>query len=273
MNKFEVAITINKDGNKSLIPMDKDQGINVSIMVKDFQSMNPDSKWVGQESKDIIRNFLNRRETLEDIILYERELNPEYKSGNFTAFINNRDRKRLDPKSLIKEFNLTIIKSKSGKKGGIWFYSEDLIIDLGSYLSREFKLAVRKAYRDGVIRQPIRIDLAEHNKKLAIAIKSYVEPYMGDSAYWKFHQMINRIVAPELASYNRRLVANKEGLALGLDFQSQLNGKEMEFKKKLIDFTCYWLKVNQPFFEGGNHYIGKNKYYDLERQLRVFMVG
>ncbi|MBS5166116.1 MAG: KilA-N domain-containing protein [Butyricicoccus pullicaecorum] len=99
--------------------------------------------------KDVIKNWLRNRSTLDFLGLWEQLNNPHFKGVEFDSFKNRAGENAftLSPQQWIKATNAIGIVSKSGRYGGGTFAHKDIAFEFASWLSPEFKLYIIKDYQ------------------------------------------------------------------------------------------------------------------------------
>jgi len=103
---------------------------------------NPD------ESKDVVKNWMRSRTTIEYIGLWERINNPNFKGVEFDTFkaeagLNSFT---LSPTRLITKTSAIGIRSTAGRGGGT-FAHKDITFEFASWISAEFKLFLIKEFQ------------------------------------------------------------------------------------------------------------------------------
>ncbi|MDD3746980.1 MAG: KilA-N domain-containing protein [Anaerostipes sp.] len=103
---------------------------------------NPD------EPKDVIKNWMRSRSTLEFLGLWEQLNNPNFKGVDFDPFIKDAGSNSftMSPQRWIKTLNAIGIISRVGKNGGTFAHS-DIAFEFASWVSPEFKLYIIKDYQ------------------------------------------------------------------------------------------------------------------------------
>jgi len=114
-----------------------------------------------EEPKDIVKNWLRTRSTIEFLGIWEKINNPNFKGVEFDSFKNEAGSNAfsLSPQKWIKTTNAIGIISKSGKYGGGTYAHKDIALEFASWISPEFKLYLIKEF------QRLKI---EENKRLAL---------------------------------------------------------------------------------------------------------
>ncbi len=126
----------------------------LAIMVKeinqtDYLSLTDIARYSNpDEPKDVIKNWLRLRSTIEFLGLWERLNNPNFKGVEFDSFKNNAGSNSftLSPQKWITSTNAIGIISKSGRYGGTFAHT-DIAFEFASWISPEFKLYIIKDYQ------------------------------------------------------------------------------------------------------------------------------
>ncbi|MBE0469888.1 MAG: KilA-N domain-containing protein [Methyloprofundus sp.] len=106
------------------------------------RAKNPD------EPKDVVKNWLRSRQTIDFIGLWEQINNPDFKGVEFDSFRNQAGLNSftLSPTKWIENTNATGLVSKSGRNGGT-FAHPDIAFEFASWISAEFKLFLIKEFQ------------------------------------------------------------------------------------------------------------------------------
>ena len=98
--------------------------------------------------RDIIKNWIRTRSTIEFIGLWEQIHNPDFKQVEFDLFKNESGSNAfvLSPQKWIESTNAIGIISKSGRYGGT-FAHQDIAFEFASWISAEFKLYLLKEFQ------------------------------------------------------------------------------------------------------------------------------
>ena len=102
-----------------------------------------------KEPKDVIKNWMRNRSTIEFLGIWETIDNPDFKGVEFDAFKNEAGSNSfvLSPQKWIKKTNAIGIISKSGKYVGGTFAHKDIAFEFASWISAEFKLYLIKEFQ------------------------------------------------------------------------------------------------------------------------------
>jgi len=100
------------------------------------------------EPKDVVKNWLRNRGTIEFLGLWEHINNPEFKGVEFDAFLFEAGSNSftLSPTRWIEQTNAIGIISKQGRGGGT-FAHKDIAFEFASWVSAEFKLYLLKEFQ------------------------------------------------------------------------------------------------------------------------------
>lgn len=99
--------------------------------------------------KDVVKNWLRLRSTIDFLGLWEKLNNPGFKGVEFDSFKEHAGENAftLSPQQWIKSTNAIGIVSKSGRYGGGTYAHKDIAFEFASWLSPEFKLYIIKDYQ------------------------------------------------------------------------------------------------------------------------------
>lgn len=126
--------------------------IDISIYTTDFEneyiSLTDIARYKSDEPKDVIQNWMRRKDTIEFLGLWEMLHNLDFKGVEFDAFRNQAGSNvfTLSPQKWIENTNAVGIVSKSGRYGGTFAHS-DIAFEFASWISAEFKLYIIKDYK------------------------------------------------------------------------------------------------------------------------------
>ena len=127
-------------------------GIDIGIYTEDFQneyiSITDIARYKSDEPKDVIKNWMRGKDTLEFLGLWEELHNPNFKGVEFDSFRTQAGANAftMSPKKWIEATNAMGIVSKSGRYGGTYAHS-DIAFEFASWISPEFKLYIIKDYK------------------------------------------------------------------------------------------------------------------------------
>lgn len=101
-----------------------------------------------EEPKDIVKNWMRNKNTIEFLGLWEKLNNPDFKGVEFDAFKNEAGLNSfvLSPQKWINTTNAIGLISKSGKFGGTYAH-KDIAFEFASWVSSEFKLYLIKEFQ------------------------------------------------------------------------------------------------------------------------------
>lgn len=100
------------------------------------------------EPKDIVKNWMRAKSTIEFLGLWEQINNPKFKGVEFDSFKNEAGSNAfvLSPQKWIAGTGAVGIRSRSGKGGGT-FAHKDIAFEFATWLSPEFKLFLIKEFQ------------------------------------------------------------------------------------------------------------------------------
>jgi len=129
----------------------KIQNIEVSFQTideKDFISLTDIARLKNQdEPKDVVKNWMRGKSTIEFLGLWERINNSKFKGVEFDAFKNEAGSNAfvLSPQKWVEKTNAIGISAKSGRGGGTYAH-KDIAFEFASWISAEFKLFLIKEF-------------------------------------------------------------------------------------------------------------------------------
>ena len=129
------------------------KGFAIQIYTEDFKndyiSLTDIARYKNvHEPKDVVKNWLRVRDTIEFLGLWETIHNPSFKGVEFDSFRKEAGTNAftLSPQRWIKNTNAIGIVSKSGRGGGT-FAHPDIAMEFASWISAEFKLYLIQDYK------------------------------------------------------------------------------------------------------------------------------
>ena len=129
------------------------KGFTIQIYTEDFKndyiSLTDIARYKNvHEPKDVVKNWLRVRDTIEFLGLWETIHNPNFKGVEFDSFRKEAGTNAftLSPQRWIENTNAIGIVSKSGRGGGT-FAHPDIAMEFASWISAEFKLYLIQDYK------------------------------------------------------------------------------------------------------------------------------
>ena len=129
------------------------KGFAIQIYTEDFEndyiSLTDIARYKNvHEPKDVVKNWLRVRDTIEFLGLWETIHNPNFKGVEFDSFRKEAGTNAftLSPQRWIENTNAIGIVSKSGRGGGT-FAHPDIAMEFASWISAEFKLYLIQDYK------------------------------------------------------------------------------------------------------------------------------
>ena len=127
-------------------------GIDIGIYTQDFQnefiSLTDIARYKSDEAKDVIKNWMRSKDTIEFLGLWEKLHNNNFKGVEFDAFRNQAGSNAftMSPTKWIETTGAIGIVCKSGRYGGTYAHS-DIAFEFASWISAEFKLYIIMDYK------------------------------------------------------------------------------------------------------------------------------
>ena len=129
------------------------KGFSIQVYMEDFKndyiSLTDIARYKNQfEPKDVVKNWLRVRDTIEFLGLWETINNPNFKGVEFDSFRKEAGTNAftLSPQRWIENTNAIGIVSRSGRGGGT-FAHPDIAMEFASWISAEFKLYLIQDYK------------------------------------------------------------------------------------------------------------------------------
>jgi len=101
-----------------------------------------------EEPKDVVKNWMRSRTTIEFLGLWEKLYNPQFKGVEFDSFLFEAGSNSftLSPSKWIDATNSKGVISKAGNNGGT-FAHKDIAFEFATWVSSEFKLYLIKEFQ------------------------------------------------------------------------------------------------------------------------------
>lgn len=128
------------------------KGKKVAIFIKknnEYISLTDVARYKNpEEPKDVVKNWLRSKNTIEFLGLWEKINNPDFKGVEFDSFIKQAGSNAfvLSPNKWCKKTKAIGLTSASGKGGGT-FAHKDIAFEFASWVSPEFKLYLIKEFQ------------------------------------------------------------------------------------------------------------------------------
>ncbi len=128
------------------------KGVDVSfikIKQEDFICITDIAKYKNPDApRDIIKNWLRTKNTIDLLGLWEKLHNPDFKQVEFDLFKNEAGYNHfvLSPQKWIESTNAIGLQSKSGRYGGTYAHI-DIALEFASWVSVEFKFYLIKEFQ------------------------------------------------------------------------------------------------------------------------------
>ena len=129
------------------------KGFSIQVYTEDFKndyiSLTDIARYKNQhEPKDVVKNWLRVRDTIEFLGLWETINNPNFKGVEFDSFRKEAGANSftLSPQRWVESTKAIGIVSRSGRGGGT-FAHPDIAMEFASWISAEFKLYLIQDYK------------------------------------------------------------------------------------------------------------------------------
>lgn len=128
------------------------KGLDIAIYTDNFRdefiSLTDIARYKSNEPKDVIKNWMRSKDTIEFLGLWELLHNETFKGVEFDSFKNQAGSNAftLSPQKWIEATDAIGMVSKSGRNGGTFAHS-DIAFEFASWISAEFKLYIIKDYK------------------------------------------------------------------------------------------------------------------------------
>ena len=101
-----------------------------------------------KEPKDVVKNWMRSRTTIEFLGLWEQLHNPDFKGVEFDSllFEAGSNSFTLSPTKWIELTNAKGVLTKRGKSGGTYAH-QDIALEFASWISAEFKIFLLKKFK------------------------------------------------------------------------------------------------------------------------------
>ena len=138
MSKKNIKIEV-KGVEVAFTQTNKDDFVSITDIAK---YKNPDAP------RDIIKNWMRTKNTIELLGLWEKLNNPDFKQVEFDLFKNEAGYNHfvLSPQKWISTTNAIGLQSKSGRYGGTYAHI-DIALEFASWVSVEFKFYLIKEFQ------------------------------------------------------------------------------------------------------------------------------
>lgn len=116
---------------------------------KDYISLTDIARFKDpDEPKDIVKNWMRTKSTIEFLGLWEQINNPNFKGVEFDSFKFEAGSNAfvLSPQKWIEKTNAIGLRSRSGQGGGTYAH-KDIAFEFASWISPEFKLYLIKEFQ------------------------------------------------------------------------------------------------------------------------------
>ena len=217
------------------------KGFAIQIYTEDFKndyiSLTDIARYKNvHEPKDVVKNWLRVRDTIEFLGLWETIHNPNFKGVEFDSFRKEAGTNAftLSPQRWIENTNAIGIVSKSGRGWGT-FAHPDIVMEFASWISVEFKLYLIQDYKRLKSDENSKLSLGWNlNKYASEADMLNVALFNKRAKQWREENPDLKGNMRDYASLNELLVlANMES------YNAILIGKGVEQKERMIELRKF----------------------------------
>ena len=164
-----IIILMEKVAMKNIIV--KDNVINITgINDDDFVSLTDIARIKNpKEPKDVVKNWMRLRSTLEFLGLWETLNNPDFNRVEFDPLLSESGKNSftMSPTRWANEFHAIGIRTKATKNGGT-FAHKDIALEFASWISAEIKLYIIKEFQRLKVQESEQLEW--HGKRLLTKI-------------------------------------------------------------------------------------------------------
>jgi hypothetical protein len=186
------------------------------------------------EPKDVVKNWMRNRSTIEFLGLWEQLNNPNFKGVEFDSFKYEAGSNAftLSPQKWISSTNAMGLISKSGQYGGTIAH-KDIAFEFASWVSAEFKLYIIKDYQ--------RLKADENSR---ISLEWNVNMIISNINYRIHTEAIKDNIIPSLVTKGQQLIvlSNLESMNAELIKQKLLQNQKLTILNKMAieQMTSLW---------------------------------
>lgn len=121
-----------------------------------------------EEPKDIVKNWMRNRSTIEFIGIWEKINNPIFKGVEFDSFKSEAGSNGfvLSPQKWIESTNAIGIISKSGRYGGGTYAHKDIAFEFAAWISSEFRFYLIKEFQRLKVEESQRVSIGWDVKRI-----------------------------------------------------------------------------------------------------------
>ena len=121
-----------------------------------------------EEPKDIVKNWMRNRSTIEFLGIWEKINNPDFKGVEFDSFRNEAGSNAfvLSPQKWIETTQAIGMISKSGRYGGGTYAHKDIAFEFAAWISSEFRFYLIKEFQRLKIEESQRIAIGWDVKRI-----------------------------------------------------------------------------------------------------------
>ncbi len=148
-----------KDSKVSFISRNGDDYISLTDIARYKNS---------EEPKDIVKNWMRNRSTIEFLGIWEKINNPNFKGVEFDSFRNEAGSNAfvLSPQKWIQTTQAVGMISKSGRYGGGTYAHKDIAFEFAAWISSEFRFYLIKEFQRLKVEESQRIAISWDVKRI-----------------------------------------------------------------------------------------------------------
>ena len=159
------------------------------------------------EPKDVVKNWLRSKSTIEFLGMWEEINNPDFKGVEFDSFLRQAGSNAfvLSPQKWIEKTDAAGLISRSGKGGGT-FAHKDIAFEFASWVSAEFKLYLIKEFQRLKVEENERLRLGWDVKRELVKIN------------YKIHTdaIKENLIPPEISDRDAKMIYASEADVLNV---------------------------------------------------------
>lgn len=244
---------------------DTDIAVISAIGKEDYISLTDIARYRSDEPKDVVKNWLRSKSTIEFLGLWEKMNNPNFKGVEFDSFKNEAGSNvfTMSPQKWIKATNAIGIISKSGRYGGT-FAHKDIAFEFASWISPEFKLYIIKDYQRLKEDEAYRLSLDWNVKRLI------------SKANYRIHTeaIKDNLIPPDISKVRQGFIYASEADVLNVALFGQTAAEwrkaNPEAKGNMRDYATIEQLLVLANLESANAMFIEN---DIEQSERVVMLN
>jgi len=187
---------------KSVIQVKGKEVVILSQNNEDYISLTDIARYKNHnEPKDVVKNWLRTKSTIEFLGLWEKINNSKFKGVEFDSFLKQAGSNAfvLSPQRWIEKTDAVGLISTSGRGGGT-FAHKDIALEFASWVSAEFKLYLIKEFQRLKVEENERLKLGWDVKRELVKIN------------YKIHTdaIKENLIPPEISAKDAKIIYASE---------------------------------------------------------------